>query len=46
MRVVLITSTLLILILILLRHLLRGRISLRLQYALWLLAALRLLVPV
>ena len=46
MSAILITSTLLILILILLRRLLRGRISLRLQYALWLLVAVRLLVPV
>ena len=45
MKNILITSSILILALILLRHLLRGRISLRLQYALWLLAAVRLLVP-
>lgn len=39
------TSSLLILVIILLRRLLRGRISPQLQYALWLLVALRLLVP-
>ena len=43
---VLITSSVLILVLILLRGLLRGKISLRFQYALWLLVAVRLLVPV
>lgn len=40
-----ITSSLLIAVLILLRYLLRGKISLRLQYALWLLVAVRLLMP-
>lgn len=45
MKAVLITSSLLILVLIALRYLLRGRISLRLQYALWLLVAARLLMP-
>ena len=43
---VLLTSSLLILILALLRRVLRGRVSLRLQYALWVLVAVRLLVPV
>ena len=43
---VLISSSVLILALALLRMLLRGKISPRLQYALWLLAAVRLLVPV
>lgn len=42
---VIITSSVLILILIGLRYLMRGRISQRLQYGLWLLAALRLLLP-
>ena len=42
----LISSSVLILALALLRVLLRGKISPRLQYALWLLAALRLLIPV
>ena len=41
-----ISSTVLILVLTALRFLLRGKISPRLQYALWLLAALRLLLPV
>lgn len=45
MKAVLITSGVLILVLAALRYLLRGRISLRLQYALWLLVAVRLLVP-
>ena len=45
MMEVLISSTVLILALAALRFLLRGRISPRLQYALWLLAALRLLLP-
>ena len=43
---VLLTSSVLILALTTLRFALRGKISPRLQYALWLLAALRLLVPV
>lgn len=42
---VVITSSVLIAALLLLRRLLRGRINPRLQYALWLLAALRLLIP-
>lgn len=42
---VLLTSTLLICVILLLRRLLRGRISLRLQYALWILVVLRLMVP-
>ncbi len=46
MKEILITSSVLILILAALRYALRGRISLRLQYALWLLIALRLLVPI
>lgn len=45
MKEVLLTSGVLILVLAALRRLMRGRISLRLQYALWLLAAVRLLVP-
>lgn len=43
---ILISSTVLILVLTALRFLLRGKISPCLQYALWLLAALRLLLPV
>ena len=46
MKPVLITSSILILLLAALRPLLRGRIDPRLQYALWLIIALRLLVPV
>ena len=46
MSAVLITSSILILALAALRPLLRGRIDPRVQYALWLIAALRLLVPV
>lgn len=46
MKEVLLTSSVLILALTALRFALRGRICSRLQYALWLLAALRLLVPV
>lgn len=40
-----ITSSILILIIIALRYLLRGKISSRLQYALWALVAVRLLLP-
>lgn len=40
------TSSLLIGILILLRYLFQGKLRLRLQYALWLLVAIRLLLPV
>lgn len=40
-----VTSSVLIVIIAALRFLLRGKISLKLQYALWLLAALRLLLP-
>ncbi len=43
---VLVSSSVLITALAALRFFLRGKISARLQYALWLLAALRLLVPV
>ena len=41
-----VTSSVLILIIAALRYLLRGRISLRLQYALWAVVLLRLLLPV
>ncbi len=41
-----ISSSVLIAVLIALRYILRGRISLRLQYALWALALVRLLLPV
>lgn len=40
-----ITSSLLIAILILLRYFFKGKINLRLQYALWLLVAIRLFMP-
>lgn len=46
MTQILISSSVLIVVLALLRKLLRGKVSFRLQYALWLLVALRLLVPV
>ena len=45
MSEIILTSSVLILVIVLLRRVLRGRISSRVQYALWLLAALRLLVP-
>ena len=41
-----VSSSALLAVLIVLRHILKGKISLRLQYALWGLALLRLLVPV
>lgn len=41
-----ITSSVLILIVIMLRFILRGKISLKLQYALWLVVLIRLIVPV
>ncbi len=40
-----VASSALIVVLTLLRHFFRGKISLRLQYALWLLVAIRLLMP-
>lgn len=40
------SSSVLILVITALRYLVRGRISLRLQYALWLLVLVRLLIPV
>lgn len=46
MTELIITSSVLILVVISLRHFMKGKISLRLQYALWALALLRLLVPV
>ncbi len=45
MMQILISSSVLILVLALLRKILRGKVSFRLQYALWLLVALRLLLP-
>ena len=41
-----ITSSVLILVVLVLRRLLRGKISLRLQYGLWALVLLRLLLPI
>lgn len=46
MKTILLTSSLLILLLAALGPLLRGRIKPQVQYALWLLVALRLLIPV
>lgn len=40
-----ISSSVLILVIIIIRHIFKGKIRLRLQYALWLLVAIRLLVP-
>ncbi len=45
MKAILLTSSILILLIAALRPLLRGRIDPRIQYALWLAAALRLLIP-
>ena len=41
-----VSSSVLILVVIALRYVLRGKLSLRMQYALWLLVLVRLLVPV
>ena len=46
MTEILVTSSVLIVVIALLRLVLRGKISQRVQYALWLLVAVRLLVPV
>ena len=46
MKEILITATVLIIGVLLIRRIFRGRISSRLQYALWLIVALRLLIPV
>lgn len=46
MKEILITSSALILCIMLIRKIFRGKIGSRLQYALWLLVALRLLIPV
>ena len=46
MKAVLITSSILIVLVAALRPVLRGRVDPRVQYALWLVAALRLLIPV
>lgn len=46
MKEIMITSSVLILCIMLIRFLCRGRIGSRLQYALWLVVAIRLIVPV
>lgn len=46
MREILITATVLILCVLLIRRIFRGKISSRLQYALWFLVVLRLVIPV
>ena len=46
MKEILITSTVLILCVLLIRRVFREKISSRLQYALWLLVAIRLIVPI
>lgn len=46
MKEILITATVLILCVLLIRQIFRGKISSRLQYALWFLVALRLVIPV
>lgn len=43
---VLVSATLLIGLILLLRYLTKGRISMRLRYALWIMAALRLILPI
>ena len=45
MTEIILTSSVLILVLVILRRVLRGRIDPRAQYALWLLVAVRLLIP-
>lgn len=46
MKEIIITASVLIFCVMLIRHFFKGRISNRLQYALWLLVAIRLIVPV
>jgi len=46
MREWIVSSSVLILIIIALRHVLKGKIDLRLQYALWVIVLLRLVIPV
>lgn len=46
MREIMITATVLILCVLLIRRIFRGKISSRLQYALWFLVVLRLVIPV
>ena len=46
MKELIITSSVLILVVTVLRYFLKGKISLRLQYALWALVLMRLLIPI
>lgn len=46
MKEIVITSSVLIICVMLVRHFFKGKISSRLQYALWILVAIRLIVPV
>ena len=46
MKEIIITASVLILCVMLIRHFFKGKISNRLQYALWLLVAIRLIIPV
>ena len=46
MKEIIITSTALILCVMLIRHFFKGKISSRLQYALWILVAVRLMMPI
>ena len=46
MKEIIITASVLILCVMLIRHFFKGKISNRLQYALWLLVAVRLIIPV
>lgn len=46
MKEIVITSSVLIICIMLIRHFFKGKISSRLQYALWILAAVRLIIPV
>ena len=45
MTELIITSSVLILVVVLMRHFLKGKISLRLQYALWAMVLIRLMIP-
>ena len=46
MKSIIITSSILILIVVALRYLLKEKLSSRLRYAMWLLVAIRLLIPI
>ena len=41
-----ISASILILLVVVMRYLFQGKISLRLQYALWIFVAIRLLIPI